>query len=247
MPVFGNFKASDEPTETEAYDHVSRIWKAQRVDVRSNRRYAVKTFSVSGQRISPAVESDKLAGDLSLNFLNSVKQLKRAHSDGGRCLIPSYEFDNWEEGAWYATDFYTRQSLKLWINSRGSRDDLALRRVAGSVVAGCLDLKRSCGRSHGNIKPANLLLGGEKPRSLDSTDIFSRTLTTTLKPMPKISSCGIFAPLGRHHLSTRRRSAVRPDRSNRLSDRPPFTGLAIPGQGCAVLAGSVRQAVESRA
>ena len=50
-------------------------------------------------------------------------------------------------------------------------DSAALQQVVHSIVGVCLALKRARGYSHGNLKPANVLLVGEKKRPLRRTPL----------------------------------------------------------------------------
>src|SRR5207249_4421967 len=114
---------------------------------------------------------DALDKDRGLEFLEGIKQLKKARSEGSRYLPPIHAFGIADTGAWYVTDFYPRNTLKAWIARRGGVDSAAaVRHVIYSIVTGCLALKRSRGYSHGNLKSGNVFLVG-KPRPLRHTPL----------------------------------------------------------------------------
>jgi hypothetical protein len=171
VPVFGEYEAIGEPVAvTQASDHISTVWSARKIVARDDRRYAIKQFAFRRSRDFEGQSEDNLEADHSLKFIESVKQLKKVQNDKGRGIAPIYAFGTSETGAWYVTDFCERGSLKTWITRRGGVDDASLRHIVHSVAIGCLSLKRSCNRSHGNLKVSNVLLMG-KPQSLRKTPI----------------------------------------------------------------------------
>ncbi|MBE0542006.1 MAG: tetratricopeptide repeat protein [Verrucomicrobia bacterium] len=179
MPIFGEFETVGESyAVTDKRNHTSTIWQARKIGGADSRLYAVKCFVPRRRQTEQEQPDEALERDRKLEFLEGIKQLKKAHSEGGRALTDVYDFGLSEEGAWYVTDFYPRNALKAWISRRGGVDHAALRHVVYSVVAGCLTLKRSCGRSHGNLKASNVFLMG-KPRALRSTPL---VLTDILPP-----------------------------------------------------------------
>src|SRR6266850_3602558 len=179
-PIFGDYETVGEPVAvTEEGGHVSTVWKARKIGGTDARIFAIKCFA-AGRTRGDASQQDTLGEDRGLAFLETVKQLKKAttergktQSDVGHCLAPIHEFGTSTEGAWYRTDFYQRNtnSLKAWIAVRGMVDSAALRHVVYSIVTGCLALQRSCGRSHGNLKPSNVLLAGKPRQPLRKTPI----------------------------------------------------------------------------
>ena len=169
MPVFGEYETIGEPVSiTETHGHLSTIWRVRKSGSQDRQIYALKCFSPRRREVPAQETEDTLEADRSLEFLEAVKQVKKAQSEGGRCLVPIHAFGPSDEGAWYVTDFFSRGSLKNWIEKKGRVDDAALRRIVHSIAAGCLALKRHCGRSHGNLKAANVFLSG-RPRPLRKT------------------------------------------------------------------------------
>jgi len=170
MPVFGEYETLGEPVAvTEERGHTSKVWQARLVGSKDGRLFAIKCYQPRPQQPKPG-ETEHLQKDRSLEFLEAVKQLKKAQSEGGRCLSPIHAFGVSPDGAWYVTDFYPGKTLKELIVRRGRVDGAALRHVVRSVVAGCLAIKRSRGYSHGNLKAANVFLVGN-PRALSKRPI----------------------------------------------------------------------------
>src|SRR5438874_87119 len=170
MPTFGDYETVGEPIAiTDERAHVSTIWRAKRTGARDGRLFAVKCYAPHRQQ-KEGQPDDALDQDGGLEFLEGIKQLKKTQSEGGCCLAPVHAFGISPDGAWYATDFYARNTLKAWIARRGGVDSAAVRHVVYSLVTGCLALKRSRGFSHGNVKSGNVFLVG-KPRPLRKTPL----------------------------------------------------------------------------
>lgn len=163
MPIFGEYQTVGEPISViDERGHISTVWQARKSGA-DNRLYAVKCYAPR-TREAKAAQTDDLDKDRGIEFLEAIKQLKKAQSEGGRCLCAIHAMGIAPEGAWYVTDFYTGRSLRAWITNRGNVDSEGLRQVVYSCVVGCLALKRSRGYSHGNLKSTNVfLVGSPKP------------------------------------------------------------------------------------
>ena len=177
MPVFGEYETNDEPLAvTPAPNQTTTVWLARKSGAQDARQFAVKCLAV--HRDERTHSSDEALGaDPGLEFVETVKQLKKAQSEGSRHFAPVHAFGTSDFGCWYATDYCARGSLKTWINLRGGVDSDALRQVVSSLATGCKSLKGISGRSHGNLKPSNVLLHG-KSRPLTSTPLL------LVDPMP---------------------------------------------------------------
>ena len=170
MPVFGDYETVGEPVAiTEERGHVSTVWQARKSAGENARKFAIKCFAPHRHPAKQGLPGDALDQDRGLEFLESVKQLKQACGKGGCYFIPIHAFGVALAGAWYVTDFYPR-SLKSWITLRGRLDRGALQHVVGSIVTGCLALKKTRGYSHGNLKAGNVFLAG-KPQALRTNPI----------------------------------------------------------------------------
>jgi hypothetical protein len=171
MPEFGDYTTIGEPVAVvEERGHVSTVWQARLSGSSDGRLYAIKVYLPRRRSSKEGQNPEALENDRRLEFINGVKDLKKAQSESGGSLAPVHAFGMAPEGAWYAMDFYPR-SLKTWINLRVRADSAALQHLVGSVVAGCLALKRARGFSHGNLKTSNIFLAG-KPRPLRNTPLF---------------------------------------------------------------------------
>ncbi|HTV39066.1 MAG TPA: tetratricopeptide repeat protein [Candidatus Sulfotelmatobacter sp.] len=168
MPVFGEYETNDEPLAvTPTRNQTTTVWLARKSGAQDARQLAVKSLAI--HRDERTHTSDETLGaDPGLEFIETLKQLKKAQSEGCRGFAPVHAFGTSDLGCWYATDFCARGSLKTWINLRGGVDSDALRQVVSSLAEGCRSLKKVCGRSHGNLKPSNILLHG-KSRPLKFT------------------------------------------------------------------------------
>ena len=169
MPVYGNYETVGNPhAETQGRNHATTVWLARRADQAAAATFAVKLFS---PKHNAAEGADTLGADQGLEFIKLLKQQKRAAEGQRDLFIPIHEMGPDPEGVWYATDYYTRGSLKNWVTLRGNVDSAALRNVVASTLAACRQLQTACGRSHGNLKPANIFLGG-KAQPLGTTPLF---------------------------------------------------------------------------
>src|SRR6266850_3789053 len=171
MPIFGEYETFGEPIATiEERGHLTTVWQARKTGETAGPLYAIKCYAPRNRKQKDPQSEDALDEDRGLEFLEGVKEQKKAYADGGRCLAPIHAFGMSAEGVWYVTDFYPRNNLKTWIARRGGVDGEALRHVLFSVVTGCLSLKRSRGHSHGNLKTGNVFLVGN-PRPLVKTPL----------------------------------------------------------------------------
>lgn len=170
MPVFGDYSTIGEPVAVvDERGHVSTVWQARLTESSDGRLYVVKAYSPRKRSAHPTEGEGALDRDRRLEFIEGIKELKKAQGNAPNSLAPVHAFGIAPEGAWYVTDFYPR-SLKTWINLKVRTDSAALRHVVYSLVAGCLALKRSRGFSHGNLKTSNIFLVG-KPRPLRRTPL----------------------------------------------------------------------------
>ena len=167
MPVFGDFETVGEPVATtEDRSHVATVWRARKTGVDDGRSYAVKSYAPRRQTQAAASE-EELERDGGLRFAEGIKDLRKASLQGGRCLMEIHDLGITPEGVWYVSDFYPR-TLERFIALRGRVDAEGLRHIVGSVIVGCLALKRARGFSHGNLKTRNVFLVGA-PRALRKT------------------------------------------------------------------------------
>ncbi len=177
MPTFGDYETTGEPlASTAGPGHSSQIWLARKTDAADDRLYALKTYTPRQTRRARQSAETMLEEDRALEFLEGVKQIKKAQSEGGKAgarLQPVHQFGKTPEGngAWYVTDLYGEpepflpRSLQSFIIRGGRLDGHALRNIVHNVAAGCIALQRSRGFSHGNLKSGNVFRAG-KTRTL---------------------------------------------------------------------------------
>jgi len=164
MPTFGEFETEDEPlASVEEGTQITTVWKARRSGGRDARRYVIKCYAPRRRAAPETRADDTLDRDRGLEFLDSIKQLKKIQGQARHCLSPIHELGINELGAWYATDYYAGHDLKFHIEHRGSVSSAALRHIVHNVVTGCLALKRLRGYSHGNLKASNVFLASLRP------------------------------------------------------------------------------------
>jgi hypothetical protein len=140
---------------------------------RGGRNYVLKVFrslTPAEEERTEQAESAVPGPSLENKFLDGVKVQKKAAEHSRRHFAPVYDAGITEEGAWYATDYYARGSLRRWIGQ--AMDAATLRRLVWVILEGLLEMRRITGRSHGNLKPANILIGGASGTALGRTPIF---------------------------------------------------------------------------
>ena len=170
MPTFGDYESVGEPLAViNLQGHISTVWKARKTGAHDGRDYVVKSYAPH-RKSKEGGHEESLDRDRGLEFLEGVKQLKKAHTKGARHLSPIHDLGISSEGAWYVTDYYPRSSLMALVERRAKVDSAALRQIIRCIVSGCLALKESRGVSHGNLKASNVFLAG-KPRPLPKTPL----------------------------------------------------------------------------
>src|SRR5689334_3969871 len=115
MPKFGDYETIDEPIRvSEAASHVSTIWKVRHAVAQDGVIYVVKQFTVrsAAEEGANLLYPDASGEERLRDFLDGVKQLKESYDQGSRFLAPIHAFETTEDGAWYATNFYPRRTLK---------------------------------------------------------------------------------------------------------------------------------------
>src|SRR5580700_10967094 len=124
--------------------------------------YAIKIFSperLAAEQSSGDISAlDPLFKDLGAAFVSSVNLQKKA-ADGSPLFAPILAGGQDERGAWYATRYYAG-SVKRMLELFTALDVPDLFHLLHSVAKAALHLKQTCGRSHGNLKPSNVLIGG---------------------------------------------------------------------------------------
>src|SRR5258708_9900309 len=151
MASYGSFETSREV----ASGHGSVVYAAARAG-ESGSAYAVKVFALHGQMDEDAESHETLAAlveDLTRSLTNLVTQQKAA-AESSRNIAPIFEFGNEGESALYVTPLYPRSVHKI-IEGRVAPRYEAFLQIINSLLPGAPHLKKTCGRSHSNLKPSN--------------------------------------------------------------------------------------------
>jgi hypothetical protein len=152
MAIFGEYE-----TVYELYRHglgaVARAKVAQAEGGEPN--FIVKTFHpphrIAGSAaLQPAIRE----------FLDRVRIQQDLCSSGASHWVPVYGAGAVGKSAYYVTAYYPRSAQKL-ISSRVKLSAAGLHALVSGVIRGLLEMKDSCGRAHGNLKPSNILIEGE--------------------------------------------------------------------------------------
>jgi hypothetical protein len=88
-----------------------------------------------------------------------IVELQQRAASASSCVAPVVQSGSCEEGGWYATRAYPRNLAKL-LEGRVELSQAWLLAVLLATTRGALALKRACGRSHGALRPHNILLSG---------------------------------------------------------------------------------------
>ncbi len=151
MPIFGRYEVIEELHATAA----GSVSRAKPVDGR-NPAFVVKLFHPTG------VEDDELHWETQ-SFLERV----RTQQNLAKLPPPT----NWAAirqhgttpgGAFYVTDYYPLSARSL-IDRKIAVGAEPLHRIATGIADGLAALRASAHRTHGNLKPANVLLNPRGP------------------------------------------------------------------------------------
>ena len=89
MPLFGDYETVGEPLAvTEQGNYISTVWKAGRSGGSGAELCAIKCFARASSG-GGDLQQDTLGADAGLEFLETVKQLKKAHSDARKARSAS--------------------------------------------------------------------------------------------------------------------------------------------------------------
>jgi hypothetical protein len=151
MALFGSFE-----TEREVFsDPTYTVYSARkRGDTKPD--YAVKVFAVQGVGFDPQTADDlaPLLVDLE-GARNQSIEVQAQGASASRFIAPIFEKGQDDRGVWYVTRFYPRSVNKLILGKVALTRE-ALLHLLRAIAQGALDMKWTCGRSHGEILPANV-------------------------------------------------------------------------------------------
>jgi len=151
MATFGSFE-----TERETYSGPTYTVYSAKKPGDPKTEYAVKVFSVHHIGLEPesAIQLDPLLSDIEGACVARIAVQQKAAASS-KFVASILETDSDERGVWYATKFYPRSVNKI-ISGRVALNREAMQHIILSIAHGALDIKRACGRSHGEILPSNV-------------------------------------------------------------------------------------------
>src|SRR5688572_7399658 len=157
MPTYGAY----ETTRELASGHGSVVYSARKTgEAKDN--YAVKVFSLQPYigDDETRTDLDSLIAEVARTFTRSVEIQKQAAASS-RHVAPIFDTGRDGDSAWYATKLYPRSVYKL-LEGRVALSKEWFFHIISSVARGALDIKRACGRSHGEIQPSNILISASQ-------------------------------------------------------------------------------------
>ena len=163
MASFGSFEI-----EREVYsDAIYTVYSARKPGDPES-QYAIKVFSIQRASFEAEIAADleSLLGDIERSRVSAIEVQKKGAA-ASAFITPVFESGYDERGVWYVTRFYPRSINKI-ISGRVALTRDALEHLLRSIAQGALDLKRVCGRSHGDIRPSNVQISkSEKLREAE--------------------------------------------------------------------------------
>jgi len=124
--------------------------------IESGALVALKRAEIAGPEAGSRDAKRRLSG-----FAAAVRVQQEVASEPGRHWAAVHGSGETAEGAWCAVEYVEMSAAEL-IANKLELTDLALYNVAWSVMSGLLELKAKCRRAHGALKPANVLIEGDK-------------------------------------------------------------------------------------
>ncbi len=151
MASFGSFE-----TEREVYSGATYSVYNAKKQGDSKTEYAIKVFSAHHITLEPeaAEQLDPLLSDIERACVDRIAVQQKAAATS-KFIAPILENGRDERGVWYATKFYPRSVNKI-ISGHVALNRESLQHIILSIAQGALDIKRACGRSHGEILPSNV-------------------------------------------------------------------------------------------
>lgn len=117
-------------------------------------------------------------------FLQGVGVQKKAAAQDPRTWAPVYASGRASTAAYWVTDRFQRSAADLF-QSRQRLDSAELRNIVLSAACGVRAINAACKRAHGNLKPANVLIG-------EGNDLSTATIAIT-DPLPESQLAAVTA------------------------------------------------------
>lgn len=146
MSRFGRYEVVEELYRTPL-----AVVSRAKLDGAGEGKYVVKVFA-------PQLVSDAARGPAEEAFLErAAVQQKAAQAARRSHWAPVHEVGRAEDTAYYVTDYYPLTARKL-IAGRARLAAPELHSIIRAAVAGLIELRDSCGRPHGSLKPSNVMI-----------------------------------------------------------------------------------------
>jgi hypothetical protein len=158
MPAYGPYETTREIASGHGF-----IVHAARKAGEAQDNYAVKVFALDSFISADAEdrsELDSLVAGFDRTFNRSVEVQKMAAA-ASRCVAPILDVGREEGAAWYATRLYPRTVQKI-LEGRVALGKEWVHHIVRAIARGALDIKKTCGRSHGEIQPSNVLISASQ-------------------------------------------------------------------------------------
>ena len=172
MPVFGGYE-----TVRELYrSGLASASTARKTGGDGADRFVVKAY----QPFAAGADPEHIQQELEA-FLDGAKAQQKAVAEGAKHWVAVHEVGTVEGGAYFVSDYHPR-SVQHLIRGRVKLDGAGLCRIISSVLQGLIEFRRACNRSHGNLKPSNILLTGRKDISRSEAMLTDPAGATALDP-----------------------------------------------------------------
>lgn len=151
MALFGSFE-----TERETYGGpVYSVFIAKKQgDPKTE--YAVKLFHPppTSELMESEEEAARRRSDYEKTCLERIR-LQKTAAESSNYVSPILESGQDERGVWYVTSFFPR-SVNRIVSGKVALNKEVVHHILCSIGFGALDIRRSCGRSHGDIQSTNV-------------------------------------------------------------------------------------------
>jgi hypothetical protein len=159
MPEFGQFQILEplKLTDHGSVNVATRIGEGER-------RYALKVYPVPAEAVHGAPSTGDDEEEISPHweaqyFLDHARVQQKLIAGGAAHWAAVYDLGMTPAGAYVVLDYCPR-SVQTLLDEKAQLTPAELHALAAGVLAGLQELKRLRGRSHGDLKPANVLLDG---------------------------------------------------------------------------------------